>query len=180
MEYIPMLFQSPSRTKKTVEAIIAQNDVSRNFGLELTERQAKALVECRNTALRDTGRIETNGEVITKLIYAFCDSPYVSKDSYEQTLRELLELFYVFKNETDDKISDDDLIEFMKTSFDGDCFGSIELLAGRNFLALREKLCLGRKAESNDKRPSEQSSDGADKSDKTDKNAFFAETTEEL
>lgn len=171
MEYIPMLFQSPSMTKKTIESIVAQNDISRNFGLELTEQQAKGLVECRNAALRDTGRIETSGEVITRLIYAFCDSPYVAKDTYEQTLRELLELFYVFKNETEDKMSDEDLIDFMKTSFDGDCFGSIELLAGRDFLALREKLGLGG--------GKDRTEDEAD-DESEDKNRKFAENTEEL
>lgn len=146
MEYIPMLFSSQALIEKTVNDILAQNDVSRCFGLELTEQQARAITESRNKALRDTGRIETSGEVITRIIYAFCDSPYVSKDTYEQTLKELIELFYVFKNETDDKISDEALIDFMKKSFDGDCFGSLELLAGRDFFALRESL-LNRKNE---------------------------------
>ena len=55
-------------------------------------------------------------------------------------LNALLELFYIFKNETNDKLSDDELLSFMKKSFDGDCFGSLELLAGRDFSELRNRL----------------------------------------
>lgn len=134
------LFQSPVLLQKAVDGILCRNDISRLYGLELSEKQAKALVENRNKILRDTGRIETDSSVLEKLIYTFCDSPYVSVGNYEDTLNALLELFYIFKNETNDKISDDALLDFMKKSFDGDCFGSLELLSGRNFAALRKEL----------------------------------------
>lgn len=140
MELGLSLFQSPALIKKAVNGILRQNDTSRLYGLELSEQQAKALVENRNKVLRDTGRIETDSSVLERLVYLFCDSPYVSKSNYEDTLNALLELFYIFKNETNEKISDEELLDFMKTSFDGDCFGSIELLSGRNFAALRQKL----------------------------------------
>ena len=140
MEFGLSLFQSPAVIQKAVNGILRQNDTSRHFGLELSEKQALALVENRSRVLRDTGRIETDSSVLEKLIYTFCDSPYVSKSNYEDTLNALLELFYIFKNETNEKISDDDLLDFMKKSFDGDCFGSLELLSGRNFSALRQQL----------------------------------------
>lgn len=51
--------------------------------------------------------------------------------NYVETLHELIEIFYFYKNETLDLISDDELIKFMKNSFDGKCQGSLELLSGR-------------------------------------------------
>ena len=136
MEFGLSLFQSTALLQKAVNGVLKQNDTSRQYGLELSEKQARALVEI----LRDTGRIETDSSVMEKLIYTFCDSPYVSVGNYEDMLNALLELFYIFKNETNDKLSDDELLSFMKKSFDGDCFGSLELLAGRDFSELRNRL----------------------------------------
>ena len=36
--------------------------------------------------------------VIEKIILAFCDSPYISMHNYEETIHELLEIFYYYKN----------------------------------------------------------------------------------
>ena len=69
--------------------------------------------------------------MIKDLIEAFCDSPYISKDNYTNNLEELMEIFYTFKNETEEKISDKELILMMKTYFNNSCEGSTELLANR-------------------------------------------------
>ena len=90
--------------------------------------------------LRKTGRIELGDGVAPKLAAAFCDSPYVTKENYEETLHELIELFYGFKNETYDVVGDDALIGYMKRAFDGECHGSLELLSGSVLPALARKL----------------------------------------
>ncbi len=107
------------------------------FGLSLSEDQARSLVEQRFGALRDTGRIEFGEGVLKKLIYAFCDSPYLTQENYEETLTELQDSFYYFKNESNDLIPDDELIEFMKNIFNGKAQGSLEYLAGTSL----EELC---------------------------------------
>lgn len=124
-------FQSGLIQKQAVNEIIRCNDFSVRFGLVLTEKQAVELVETRSLALRDNGRIEFGGGVIDKLIMEFCDSPYISKSNYEETLHDLIEMFYYYKNETLDMVSDNDLIRFMGKSFNGVCQGSLELLSGR-------------------------------------------------
>jgi len=106
------------------------NALSGRYGLSLTERQIQNLVEKRFEALRNTGRVEFGGGILKKLIYAFCDSPYLFHEDYEDTLLELQDIFYYFKNESEDRISDDELIEFMKNTFDGKAQGSLEYLAG--------------------------------------------------
>jgi len=120
---------SPLIQKKPVEEILSCNSMTVRYGLVLTERDAVDLLETGDRALKSNGRIEFGGGVIPKIIAEFCDSPYLTKDGWIETLRELTELFYYFKNETMDLISDDDLIAFMKEQFDGKCHGSPALLA---------------------------------------------------
>lgn len=124
------IFHSASTERKQTDTILACNEKTAAYGLILTEKQAAALTAIRADTLKKTGRIEFGNGVMDKLILAFCDSPYISKETYEDTLHELIDLFYSFKNETADRVSDDTLIETMKQAFNGDCCGSLELLSG--------------------------------------------------
>ncbi len=116
------------------------NEETAKYGLTLTEQQAVALVNTRSDSLKSTGRIEFSGGVIDKLILAFCDSPYITQQNYEDSLHELVDIFYSFKNETLDRISDNYLIAFMQRSFNGTCCGSLDLLSGRELPELAHKL----------------------------------------
>ena len=140
-EIIP--FASGLIQKQAVGEVIKCNDYTEQFGLVLTQAQAIELVETRSLSLRDNGRIEFGGGVIDKIIKEFCDSPYISMHNYAATLHELIETFYYYKNETLDLISDDDLIKFMKSAFDGVCQGSIDLLSGRELYRLARNLRFG-------------------------------------
>ncbi len=136
-------FSSGLVQKQAVNEILNCNKLTERFGLVLTQAQAVELVETRSIALRDNGRIEFGGGVIEKLIKEFCNSPYISKYDYEQTLHALIEMFYYYKNETMDLISDEDLIKFMGVSFNGICQGSLELLSGRELDRLAHNLRYG-------------------------------------
>jgi len=113
------------------------NEFSIKYGLMLSENQIQNLVQRRFETLRDTGRIEFGEGVLKKLIYAFSDSPYIHQLNYEEILLELQDAFYYFKNETDDRLSDDELIEYMKETFEGKAQGSIEYLTGTSLEELR-------------------------------------------
>ncbi|MCC5468658.1 DUF6323 family protein [Pelosinus baikalensis] len=141
------LFSQNLIQKQALNEIVKCNDLTINYGLVLTPQQAVELVETRNLALRDTGRIEFGGGVIDKIIYEFCDSPYISMHNYAETLHELTELFYYFKNETLDLISDDDLIKYMGKAFNGVCQGSLDLLSGRELDRMARNLRYGRDAD---------------------------------
>lgn len=129
--------------KQAVEEIEKCNEFTSRFGLTLSRVEAAELVETRASALKSNGRIEFGGGVLDKLIREFCDSPYISLHNYAETLNELTELFYYYKNEALDLISDDELIKFMKDSFDGKCQGSLELLAGRELANMARNLRYG-------------------------------------
>jgi len=104
------------------------NDVTIRYGLYLTEEQMRNLADKRAEALIDTGRIELGEGLLRQLIIAFCDSPYIDRHNYEETVAALVDLFYALKNEARDRIADDELIQFMKARFDGSCGGSLECL----------------------------------------------------
>lgn len=126
--------------KQQAEPILKCNETTEAYGLVLTHEQALALEETRTASLKRTGRIELGGGITDKLIMAFYDSPYISKETYVETLQDLIDLFYNFKNETQDLLADDTLIGYMKKAFDGECRGSVELLAGDALPALAQKL----------------------------------------
>jgi hypothetical protein len=63
--------------------------------------------------------------------------------NYAETIRELTEIFYSYKNETLDMISDNELIKFMRNSFDGVCQGSLELLSERELARMARNLRYG-------------------------------------
>jgi hypothetical protein len=126
-----MNFSSDIVEQKAVSEIMSCNTLTEPFGLVLTQEQAIRLAKTRASSLKANGRIEFGGGVIERIIFEFCDSPYIDMTSYADTLNELAEIFYYYKNETLDLISDDDLICFMKNAFDKVCHGSLEMLAGR-------------------------------------------------
>lgn len=113
-----------------IKAVLKTNEYTTKCGLVLTEQDAIILSRGRKSALREQRRVEFGEGIIPKLIYAFADSPYINQDNYVQTLMELQDLFYRFKNEMNDEITDDELINFMKEQFDTICFGDLEYLGG--------------------------------------------------
>lgn len=133
--------------KQAVSEVMKHNDFTAKYGLALTEQQAIALVETRTIALKETGRIEFGGGIIDKIIFEFCDSPFLQKRDYEEVLHELIEIFYHYKNETLDLMGDTELIQYMKKSFDGICQGSLELLSGRELERLARNLRYGYSAD---------------------------------
>ncbi|QHI73572.1 DUF6323 family protein [Aminipila terrae] len=122
---------------QAMEELRECNELTIGYGLQLSENQIKELVEKRFEALLENGRIEFGQGILKKLVTEFCDSPYIFQETYEDTLLELQDCFYYFKNESMDLISDDELISFMKHHFDGKCQGSLEYLSGTSL----EELC---------------------------------------
>lgn len=143
MSFELMNFSSSLMQKQALNKIIACNDFTTRYNLSLTPAQAAELVETLNLSLKDNGRIEFGGGVVDKVIREFCDSPYIDMQNYAETINELIELFYYFKNETMDRISDDKLIKWMSDSFNNDCQGSLDMLAGTELERLARNLRYG-------------------------------------
>ncbi|MGM9968576.1 MAG: DUF6323 family protein [Rummeliibacillus sp.] len=144
MDFNIMNIHSSLIQKQAVQEIFQCNDFTTKYGLSLTEQQAMELVKTRNQVLSSNGRVEFSGGIIHKIIQEFCDSPYITKDNYVSTIQELIEIFYYYKNETEDLVSDDDLIYFMGNAFNQKCQGSLELLSGRELDKIATNLRYGK------------------------------------
>lgn len=114
--------------QQTAGQIQACNNTSRRFGLELGEEQALALARFHQDTLRETGRMEFGTSIFPKLIFAFCDSSFIPPSQYLETLEELLACFYHFKNQSAERLSDDELLELMARLYGGSCQGSVPYL----------------------------------------------------
>lgn len=123
--------------KQLVMEIKKCNEMTLKYGVKLSDTQIENLINKRFESLKNTGRVEFGNGVLKELIEAFCDSPYIIQENYEEILEELQDIFYFFKGEAMEQIADDELIEFMKEYFNGQCQGSIEYLSGTNL----EELC---------------------------------------
>ena len=124
----------------TVNEIVELNKTTEKYGLILTKEQAIDLVNNRNIILKEIGRIEIGGGILEKLIYEFCDSSYIYKDEYLDILEELTNIFYEYRCEFDEKLTDEQIIKYMKNKFDNSCNGSLELLKYKELEYLKEHL----------------------------------------
>lgn len=113
-----------------VKEVLARNRDTEKFGLALSEKEAQLLVAERGEALRKERRVEFGQGILPKIIDTFCDSAYITQDSYCDTLIRLQEIFFLYKNEMLDEITDDELLEFMREQFDGVCCGDLDYLEG--------------------------------------------------
>ena len=110
--------------------IIETNQTAVQFGLILSEQDAKLILKERNNALREQRRVEFSAGITAKIIYEFMDSDFINQNNYVDTIIRLTEIFYLYKNEMQDEISDDELLHFMKEQFENRCFGDLEYLEG--------------------------------------------------
>ena len=156
MDFKTTLMQSALMTREAAGELLSCNERTTPYGLALSEVQAMALVETRAAALRRTGRVEFGGGSLKKLILAFADSPYLNRANYDETLHDLVEIFYYYKNETLELASDDELITFMKSSFDGECQGSLALLADKALYRYARSLRFGNNDDEGEEEESEE------------------------
>lgn len=132
---------------RVAETLLALNRETEEYGLELTRQDALELAEARRDALQASGRVEFGGGALQKLILRFSRSRYLYQYDYASVLHELLEAFFLLKNETHDRISDDGLIDFLFDRFEYRYRGSLLMFRGRELEALRRLLCFGPEAE---------------------------------
>lgn len=115
-------------SRQTKQEVLQSNEYTSKFGLSLSEQDVEELMIVRRECLQEHQRVEFGKGVIEKLIYAFCDSPYIYQENYADTLSRLQDIFYLYKNESMDELTDDELIEYMRKSFDETCQGSLDYL----------------------------------------------------
>lgn len=116
------------KEKNLVNKIVDMNLVTQKYQLALSQEEVQFLVERRRESLKKEQRVEFGEGILPKLIFTFCDSPFIDQDTYADTLAVLQDIFYFYKNELMDECTDEELLEVMKRAFDGKCQGSLEYL----------------------------------------------------
>ncbi|WP_310604431.1 DUF6323 family protein [Anaerosporobacter sp.] len=125
-DYFELMLQEQKRLE--LERVLSCNQKTEQFGLTLTPEDANALMETKQTSLKENRRVELGNSVLPEIIFAFCDSAYINQDNYVNTISELQEIFFLFKNEALDELTDDELLTFMKEQFETVCFGDLDYL----------------------------------------------------
>ncbi len=133
------LLQQQNQLGKVVET----NRITQKYGLTLSKEEAQLLLSERSFALREQKRVEFGEGITPKIIYEFCDSDFIDQNNYVQTMIRLQEIFYLYKNEMQDEISDDELLHFMKEQFEEKCFGDLDYLEGTCLLIFSQAVRAG-------------------------------------
>lgn len=123
MEWM-VLFQQQNQLAKVIET----NQASAQYGLVLTEQDARLILEERKHTLQEQKRVEFGESIVPKIICEFCDSDYIDQSHYVDTIIRLQEIFFLYKNEMLDEITDEELLHLMKEQYEQICFGDLDYL----------------------------------------------------
>lgn len=149
------------------DELVSCNEATATYGLSLTEEQMLGLVERRHEALRATGRVEFGRGALRDIVAAFRDSPYLLQETYVETLADVQDAFYRYKEEAETcgGISDDELIAALRTAFDERVHGAVDALEGVKLAELRAQVAgrlAGEYDETTQREAAEEESDGED------------------
>lgn len=108
--------------------IMETNEVTKRFGITVSEEEANMLVKEKTYSLKEKQRVEFGEGILKKLMIEFCDSPYLYQENFVESIVRIQDIFYEYKNESMDGVTDDELVAFMKQAFDQECQGSLDYL----------------------------------------------------
>ena len=128
-----------NQDKKFMEQLIDLNAKAGNYGLVITENIAREIASLRGTALIENERFEIKSDAAARLTSAFLESRYINQEKLAETIGEIMNIFYHIKNETENAISDDDLISEMLKVFVETCFGSLEIMKSKGLEKILRK-----------------------------------------
>lgn len=119
---------------KNEEKLIQKtNLVTKEKGLILTHKEIEELIINKNETLDNLSRIEVT-PIIDKIIYEFYDSPYIDNDNYFETINSLVEIFYIYEDKFGNKLSIEEIIKYLRDTFDNKVNGVVELLIDTSYL----------------------------------------------
>ncbi len=110
------------------QKLVALNGITSEHGITLSQADCKGIAQFRSEALAENERIEIGVGAVKRIIEEFCDSGYVNQQNFRSVVEALLECFYTIKTETNDTVSDDEVMEFLKYLFETEAGGDIEKL----------------------------------------------------
>ena len=107
-----------ARNKIISSQLMALNEEISEHGIVLSEADCKDIAEFRHDALMESDRVEVGLGIAGRIVREFAESGYVDQKNFRQVVEDLLECFYTLKNETEDKATDDQVMEFLHYLFE--------------------------------------------------------------
>lgn len=113
-----------------LQQLLQTNEQIKAYGLTITPAEAEMLLAERQRTLKDEQRLEWGEMILPKLMQTFAPSCYIMQSNYCESIIRLQEIFFLFKNEMADEMSDDELLNVMQELFETICAGDLDHLAG--------------------------------------------------
>lgn len=139
------LLKANDNLKNEISKIANCNKILNKYGININEKEVMKIAKRRTESLKQYGRIELGDWIIPKIIKEFSDSPYVSQKNFSNTICELIDIFYYYKNETKDLIGDEKLIEFMKKYYDELAHGDLDYLSSKIMEKMKKNILENKK-----------------------------------
>lgn len=125
-----------------INNLINMNEITKDKGLVLSQKEIMMLIENKNNTLKDIGRVEIGKSIIDDIVYSFYNSEYIDGDDYFETINELVSIFYMYQDKFSDYLVDEEIVKYMS-----DCFNevgcSLELLSSVSFDELNTRILYG-------------------------------------
>lgn len=109
------------------EWLLALNDRLAEYGMVLSAEDVREILVERRVALREAERVELGESIAPRLVEAFYDSDYIDRQNFVAMVIRLQEIFFLYKNEVIDTMSDEELLHVMRMLFDRCCYGDVEM-----------------------------------------------------
>lgn len=93
------------------------NNSTKNYGLVLSHNDVKQILQSRKKDLNNYARVELSTNVAKLFAVKIAKTGYADKENYSEVIARLQTIFYYIKNETEDKIGDNKLIENIVENF---------------------------------------------------------------
>ena len=106
----------------------------------LTKENVLELINNKNSALKEIGRIDITNSILENIILTFTDSSFIDKNNYMYIFLSLTEIFLYYEKIFSKKISSEELLKYLKDDFEKN-EGSIELISTISLERLQDKLC---------------------------------------
>ena len=123
-----LVLYPPQKEREDIQTLV---ETAASHGLVLTEQDTEYLLAENRALLRRSHRLAFGKNAAVMLAEKFSRSAYITKRDFLNVVTELTEFFYEMKNETQDSIGDDELIDELFDEFEHRCGGSVELTMSR-------------------------------------------------
>lgn len=128
---LPSILNGSSLKEAYAYELIKSNKKIQERGLALSPLKIQKILESRSNVLQNYGRIELDIKVTKIIVEEISSSVYINSDNFVDNIIDIQDIFYYIKNETEDKIGDQKLLDIIKKYFENECAGSIDLLRSK-------------------------------------------------